>query len=177
MTELNLQVISNNKDGTNYLTDFKEIIEQRRLIKTRLKLLQIAMFDQDIKKLLERGLTIYRLGLEDCKLTHAYYLDVPVFHKIIQAENDLKVRSYFIYLSYLYNFDFISLYEKRSSNFYKLITNLALPYDMKKNLMNLLGGDEGNFFSSYLDELNSPESRNRVYTMSKTLHIRSKIHS
>lgn len=177
MTELNLQAISSKSDSAHYLTDFKEVIEKRRLLKTKLKLLQIRAFDHDIKKLLDEGLTIYSLGLEDCKLTSTYLLDVPVFHKIIRAENDLKVRSYFIYLSYLYNFDFMNLYERKSSNFYKLVTNLGLPPDMRKNLMNLLCGDEGNFFSSYLDELASPEFRNRLYEMSKTLHMRVKFHS
>ena len=175
MEELKLKTIT--KEQHPYFTNFKEIIEKRTILKTKLKLLQIVSFDQDLKKLLDHELTIYNLGLEDFKLNEQYELIVPVEHKIIKWHNDLKLRSYFIYLSYLYQFDFLSLYENPSSSLYKLLYHLNLPNDLRENLLLLLEGREGKYFSSYLEELNSPEFRNVLYETTRTLHYYSKYYS
>ena len=65
------------------LTSFKEMIEKRKLLKTKLKLAQIYYIDKDIKNLHDNNLSLSDIDLEDFYITESYRLYVPLKHKII----------------------------------------------------------------------------------------------
>ena len=49
----------------------KEFIKERRLLKTKFKLMQIELLDKDIKNLNQEGLTLNNLNLENIWLTNS----------------------------------------------------------------------------------------------------------
>lgn len=154
-----------------YTTDFKQMIEKKTLLKTKLKLLQIAYFDYDLQTLHQNNLTLSSLNLSDFKLTETYNLFVPIQDKIINGDNDIKLRSYLIYLSYIYNIDLISLYEASIHDFYDIIFRLNLPEDLRRSLMSLLSKHDSAYFSTYLPKINTGEYREIIYNTSKTLSL------
>ncbi len=143
--------------------NLKQVIEEKTLLKTKVKLLHILYFDQDLITLENEGLTILDLNLEDLYLTEGMHLIVPVADKIIPIkENDLKLRSYLIYLSYLYNFDFLSLYFTDKALLWDLACKLQISTSIKENLYHLLKGEKRPYFSTYLEELNNAEYRDSL---------------
>ena len=112
--------------------NLKRFIAEKRLLKTKVKLLHILLLDEDIKDLNRERLTLSELNLEDLFLTKEMHLIVPVKDKIISGEIDkIKIRSYFIYLSYLYNIDFLSIYEQDKELLWDLISRLQISDNIK----------------------------------------------
>ena len=156
-----MHVITNKKEIEGIT--LKKFIEEKRLLKTKVKLLHILLLDEDIKDLSRECLTLTNLNLEDLLLTEEMHLIVPVKDKIILGEIDeLKLRSYLIYLSYLYNIDFLSIYEQDKELLWDLISRLQISDNIKNNFYQLLTTRNGEFFSSYLEELNNPEYRSSL---------------
>lgn len=156
-----MHVITNKKEIEGIT--LKKFIEEKRLLKTKVKLLHILLLDEDIKDLSRECLTLTNLNLEDLLLTEEMHLIVPVKDKIILGEIDeLKLRSYLIYLSYLYNIDFLSIYEQDKELLWDLISRLQISDNIKNNFYQLLTTKNGEFFSSYLEELNNPEYRSKL---------------
>ena len=141
----------------------KRFIEEKRLLKTKVKLLHILLLDQDLKTLEEQHLTIKDFNLEDIYLLEEMHLIVPVASKIMPIEeNNLKLRSYLIYLSYLYSIDFLSIYEQDKTFFFSLLSKLQITDHIKRNFNTLISENKGAYFSLYLEELNNPEYRNAL---------------
>ena len=150
------------KKGLEGIT-LKRFIEEKRLLKAKVKLLHILLLDEDIKSLNHSHLTLVNFNLEDLVLTEEMHLIAPIKDKIISGEtNELKLRSYLIYLSYLYNIDFLSIYEKDQALLWNLIQKLQISDNIKNNVYQLLTAKKGEFFSSYLEELNNPEYRSNL---------------
>lgn len=138
----------------------KEFIEEKRILKTKVKLMHIKLLDEEIKKLHQEGLTLSKLSLEDLILTPEYQLICTLKDKIIPSEhNDIKLRTYFIYLSYLYNIDLLTLYEQDLTKLGLILSKLKLDREIKKNLYCLMSGSEGLYFSDCLEELNNSNYR------------------
>ena len=153
-----MNVITNKKEieGVN----LKRFIEEKSLLKTKIKLMHILLLDEDIISLNQKQFTLATLNLEDLIFTEEMHLIVPIKDKIIPfQENDLKLRSYLIYLSYLYHFDFLSIYENDKELLWKLISSLQISENIKTNIYKLLTINKGEYFSTYLEELNSSEYR------------------
>ena len=143
--------------------NLKRFIAEKRLLKTKIKLLHILLLDEDIKDLSRERLTLSELNLEDLFLTKEMHLIVPVKDKIISGEIDkLKIRSYLIYLSYLYNIDFLGVYDQDKTLLWGLISKLQISDNIKNNFYQLLATKKGEFFSNYLEELNNPEYRSKL---------------
>ena len=143
--------------------NLKRFIAEQRLLKTKIKLLHILLLDEDIKDLSRERLTLSELNLEDLFLTKEMHLIVPVKDKIISGEIDkLKIRSYLIYLSYLYNIDFLGVYDQDKTLLWGLISKLQISDNIKNNFYQLLATKKGEFFSNYLEELNNPEYRSKL---------------
>ena len=156
-----MHVITDKKglEGIN----LKRFIAEKRLLKTKIKLLHILLLDEDIKDLSRERLTLSELNLEDLFLTKEMHLIVPVKDKIISGEIDkLKIRSYLIYLSYLYNIDFLGVYDQDKTLLWGLISKLQISDNIKNNFYQLLATKKGEFFSNYLEELNNPEYRSKL---------------
>ena len=138
----------------------KEFIEEKRILKTKVKLMHIKLLDEEIKKLHQEGLTLSKLSLEDLILTPEFQLICTLKDKIIPSEhNDIKLRTYFIYLSYLYNIDLLTLYEQDLTKLGLILSNLKLDREIKKNLYCLMSGSEGLYYSDCLEELNNSNYR------------------
>ena len=91
------------------------------------------------------------------------HLIAPVKDKIISEEIDeLKIRSYLIYLSYLYNIDFLKIYKQDKALLWELISKIQISDNIKNNFYQLLATKKGEFFSNYLEELNNPEYRSKL---------------
>lgn len=143
--------------------NLKRFIAEQRLLKTKIKLLHILLLDEDIKDLSRERLTLSELNLEDLFLTKEMHLIVPVKDKIISGEIDkIKIRSYLIYLSYLYNIDFLRIYKQDKALLWELISKIQISDNIKNNFYNLLTTKKGEFFSNYLEELNNPEYRSKL---------------
>lgn len=143
--------------------NLKRFIAEKRLLKTKIKLLHILLLDEDIKDLSRERLTLSELNLEDLFLTKEMHLIVPVKDKIISGEIDkIKIRSYFIYLSYLYNIDFLRIYKQDKALLWELISKIQISDNIKNNFYQLLATKKGEFFSDYLEELNNPEYRSKL---------------
>ena len=143
--------------------NLKRFIAEKRLLKTKIKLLHILLLDEDIKDLSRERLTLSELNLEDLFLTEEMHLIAPVKDKIISEEiNELKIRSYLIYLSYLYNIDFLKIYKQDKALLWELISKIQISDNIKNNFYQLLATKKGEFFSNYLEELNNPEYRSKL---------------
>ena len=142
-------------------TSLEEIIKERRLLKTKIKLLHIISFDKDLKSLNSEGLDIRDLRIADLRLTPTYGLYAPIYNKIsdLTDTSDSKLRSYLIYLSYLYNIDLLTLYQENFPLFYEIIISIELPVDIKMNIFSLRKYNDGFYFSDVSSELNSAEYR------------------
>ena len=142
-------------------TSLEEIIKERRLLKTKIKLLHIISFDKDLKSLNSGGLDIRDLRIADLRLTPTYGLYAPIYSKIsdLTDTSDSKLRSYLIYLSYLYNIDLLTLYQENFPLFYEIIISIELPVDIKMNIFALRKYNDGFYFSDASSELNSAEYR------------------
>lgn len=142
-------------------TSLEEIIKERRLLKTKIKLLHIISFDKDLKSLNSGGLDIRDLRIADLRLTPTYGLYAPIYSKIsdLTDTSDSKLRSYLIYLSYLYNIDLLTLYQENYPLFYEIIISIELPVDIKMNIFSLRKYNDGFYFSDISSELNSAEYR------------------
>ena len=142
-------------------TSLEEIIKERRLLKTKIKLLHIISFDKDLKSLNSGGLDIRDLRIADLRLTPTYGLYAPIYSKIsdLTDTSDSKLRSYLIYLSYLYNIDLLTLYQENFPLFYEIIISIELPVDIKMNIFALRKYNDGFYFSDISSELNSAEYR------------------
>lgn len=142
-------------------TSLEEIIKERRLLKTKIKLLHIISFDKDLKSLNSGGLDIRDLRIADLRLTPTYGLYAPIYSKIsdLTDTSDSKLRSYLIYLSYLYNIDLLTLYQENFPLFYEIIISIELPVDIKMNIFSLRKYNDGFYFSDISSELNSAEYR------------------
>ncbi len=131
-------------------------IDEKHLLKTKVKLLHIMHLDHDLKLLEAHNQTLSSLSLNDLFLTPRTTLISPVKNKIIPlTKNNLKLSSYLIYLSYLYNFDFTRMYEQDAKYALSLIANLAISYHLKSNVLVLAKCDDTPYFSTYLEELNT----------------------
>lgn len=142
-------------------TSLEEIIKERRLLKTKIKLLHIISFDKDLKSLNSGGLDIRDLRIADLRLTPTYGLYAPIYSKIsdLTDTSDSKLRSYLIYLSYLYNIDLLTLYQENFPLFYEIIISIELPVDIKMNIFALRKYNDGFYFSDISSELNRAEYR------------------
>ena len=134
----------------------KQFIEEKRLLKTKIKLLHILLLEQDIKELEREYLTLESLQLDDLYLTEGILLIVPVADKIIPFErNNLRLSTYLVYLSYLYEIDLLTIYEEDPEFLWKILSKLQISGSIKANLYNLMKNNEGECFEKHLEELNS----------------------
>lgn len=151
------------KEFPTNATNLERIIAEKRLLKTQIKLIHIALFDKDLKKLNEEGYDIEGLSLKDFKLTSDSNLVVPVYNRImpsIKSNNILE--SYLIYLSYLYNVDLITLYRTNYHLFYEIILSIELPVAIKMNIFELIKYHTGEYFSANIESLNNAEYREKI---------------
>lgn len=152
---MNLNIVSN--VVPNDSVSLKKVIEEKRLLKTKVKLLQIKLLDQDLESLETRHLSLAPFDLEHLFLTPKYHLICESL--IIEETSDLKLRSYLIYLSYLYSFDFLRLYEEDENELWQVIEGLNISQNIKDSLYSLLMNQESSYFSEFAEELNNPEFR------------------
>ena len=132
--------------------------------------MHILCLDEDIITLNKEGLTLSSLDLEDIYLLDKAHLIVPVADKLIPfTENNLKLRTYLIYLSYLYNINFLDLYQIDLQYSLKLISSLQISENIKRNLYNLQETNKGKYFSTYIEELNNSEYRDSLRIDQKRL--------
>lgn len=167
MNELR-NVITKTKDveGMN----LKTCIEKERLIKTKIKLLHILLLDQDLETLEQKKLTVSNLDLEDLYVTEELHFIAPIEEKIIPYEqNNIKLSTYLIYLSYLYNIDLIKVYDKDPYLLWHLLSNIQISENIKRNFYTLMIDQKGDYFSSFLSELNNHEFRENVRKDKKIL--------
>lgn len=129
----------------------KQFIEERRLLKTKFKLMQIEVLDKNIKRLNENGYTLNNLNLETIWLTKSLQI-ICTADIIPYEENHLKLTSYLIYLSYLYGIDLLSLNQNELG---VVLSKLKIPQVIKKNLYNLMMNNEGNYFSDCIETMNN----------------------
>ena len=130
----------------------KEFIKERRLLKTKFKLMQIELLDKDIKNLNQEGLTLNNLNLENIWLTNSMQI-VCIAEIIPIEENHLKLTSYLIYLSYLYEIDLLSLDQNELGI---VLSKLKIPQEIKRNLYALISNKEGAYFSDWIEAMNNP---------------------
>ena len=152
-------------------------IEEKRLLKTKVKLLHILLLDEDIKGLEKENLTLPDLTLEDIYLTTKMHIIAPIESKIIPiTPNDLKRKTYLIYLSYLYNINLLDIYQNNPSLLWQILSRIDTSPNIKHNLYTLLTQNKGEYFSTYLEELNSPEYRMKqesdILTLKKCQHYK-----
>ena len=162
---MKLNVITEStKEYPEYIT-MKRIIEEKRLLKTKIKLLQIECFEKDIMSLQEKGLYLTGLGLDRFHFTNTYNMYVPITIDDLTTENniDTEIKYYLIYLSYLYNVDFLKLYFENPYYLYDLLLTLHIDKKIKENLFFVLNKIPADRFSKYIDNLNNEEFRNALY--------------
>lgn len=147
MNEL-LNVVGKKVSGVT----LKKFIEERRLLKTKFKLMQIGLLDKDIKNLNQEGLTLDHLNLENIWLTEGLQM-VCTAEVILNEDNHLKLTSYLIYLSYLYEIDLLSLDQNELGI---VLSNMKIPGEIKKNLYALMSNGEGTYFSDCIEAMNNP---------------------
>lgn len=152
---MNLNIVSN--VVPNDSVSLKKVIEEKRLLKTKVKLLQIKLLDQDLESLETRHLSLAPFDLEHLFLTPKHHLICESL--IIEKTSDLKLKSYLIYLSYLYSFDFLRLYEEDENELWQVIEGLNISQNIKDSLYSLLMNQESPYFSEFAEELNNPEFR------------------
>ena len=141
----------------------KTFIDEQRILKTQVKLYHIMYLDEDIMTLQKERLTLSNLTLEDIYLLEQYHMIVPVAKNIIPyEENDLLLKTYLIYLSYLYMIDLYKIYEENKEVAQKIILNLHISKSIKDSFIKLLNKENAAFFSSYIGKLNTPEYRLNV---------------
>ena len=123
----------------------KQFIEEKRMLKTSIKVHHLLLLQQDINKLEQYGYTLREINLEDIIISPNYQFIVPLKDKIIPKEDDkISFRIKLIALSYLYNINLLTLYEE----------------DQIKEIDHLLEiGD----LKSYLLSLNNPKGRERQF--------------
>lgn len=157
--KLKLETITNSSPAAGVSLD--KIIAEKRIIKTRLKLLHIAAFERDLFKLHAKKLSLSSIEIPDFHLTKSHELVVPVESKIIEYNDEEKItlESYLIYLSYLYNVDFMLLYQKNPTIFYKTIMSLSIDENIKQSLFALLRGKASISFYNHLDAISTSEFR------------------
>jgi len=155
MDKPQLQVITDNVVKNKKC--LKEIIEEKKLIKIKLKLIQIYYLDQDLIELDKYNLGINNFNLDNIYLTENLGLYVPLKKGIVyKDENDkTKLNSYLIYLSYLYNFNFFDLFLNKPGVFYQLICELNISERIKDNLLRLTATLPAEYFSKNIEELNN----------------------
>ena len=136
-------------------TSLREISTKKRLLKTKLKLLNIYYFDNDLHKIHENKQDLSHISIDDFYLTEDSQLIALVKDRIIPSTSISKtiISSYLIYLSYLYNYDFTKLYNDDASLCIKLINSLELPNSLKTTFSNLINNPI--YFSLFLKELNT----------------------
>ena len=84
----------------------KEFIEEKRILKTKVKLMHIKLLDEEIKKLHQEGLTLSKLSLEDLILTPEFQLICTLKDKIItlvQASSNQGIKALLDYSRDLVN--------------------------------------------------------------------------
>lgn len=173
---LPLNVVTEEKNIPSKRT-WEDMIEERILLKIKIKLLHIYYFDKDLQTLQKNHLDIKDLSLKDFQLTEGYQLFVPVKDRIVEFPNnyDTKLRSYLIYLSYLYNINFLEIYYKEPNKLYKLIFSIHITEEIKQNLFNLLNNKEAPYFNEMIEDLNNAEYRENLQkesiTLKKKLHL------
>ncbi|MBE6154419.1 MAG: hypothetical protein E7163_02450 [Firmicutes bacterium] len=162
MDKLLLQVITD-KEIINKKS-LKEVIAERKLIKTKLKLIQIFYLDQDLIELNKYNLGINNFNLDNIFLTENLGLYVPLKNKIVNKdENDkTKLNSYLLYLSYLYNFDFLDLFLNKPGVFYQLICELNISERIKDNILRLTVDLPAEHFSKNIEDLNNAKFRENL---------------
>lgn len=155
-----LQVITTKRSSTD---TWKNRIERKSLLKTKLKLLQIEQFDRDLRVLHEHNLSLSHIGLEDFNLNKFHNLFVPIMDRIIplKEKNNIKLKSYLIYLSYLYNYNFLECL-KNPNHLYRTIFSLEIEEELKQSLFRLLNQEEALYFSDYMDALRNLDFRERL---------------
>lgn len=151
------------KESPENTTSLERIIKEKRLLKTQIKLIHIALFDKDLKKLNKEGYDIAGLSLKDFQLTQDSNLIVPVYNRIISnIESNNILESYLIYLSYLYNIDLITLYRTNYHLFYEIILSIELPAAIKMNIFELIKYHTGEYFSDNIESLNNAKYREKI---------------
>ena len=141
----------------------KRVIEEKKLIKTKLKLFHILQLEEDIISLNNEGLTLSKLDLEDVYLLEGMHLIVPAADKIIPLKEDnLKLQTYLIYLSYLYNIDLFAIYKIDSEYLWEILSHLQISENIKRNIYSLLFMNRGEYFSTYIEDLNRSEYREEL---------------
>lgn len=170
MKEPELSVIVESQDMKN-TTTFYEMIKERKLLKTKIKLMHINSFDHDLKTLFFRKLDLEAFGFPDFHITEEKCLLVPIKNRIISLTNNQKtlLKSYLIYLSYLYQINFFQILKQNPNYFYHLIFDLHIPEDIKQNLFFLLNGATAPYFSDNLELLNTHLYREQLEEDKKIL--------
>ena len=148
----------------------KRVIEEKKLIKTKLKLLHILKLDEDIIALNKEGLTLSSLGLEDVYLLEGMHLIAPIADKIIPFKaNNLTLQTYLIYLSYLYDIDLFAIYKINPAYLWSILSELRISENIKRNIYSLLFASKGKYFSTYIEDLNHSEYRDYLKEDKKML--------
>lgn len=163
-----LEVIT--KDVPENTTSLDRIIETQKLLKIKIKLIHISLFDHDLKSLNKANYDLKSLYLYDFRLTKESNLVVPIYSRIIPSPESKNIlESYLIYLSYLYNLNLVEIYSKNYHLFHNIIINLDLPVEIKINLFELIKYHKGKYFSDHLKRLNTDEYREKIYQDSKRI--------
>ena len=91
------------------------------------------------------------------------HLIVPAADKIIPLKEDnLKLQTYLIYLSYLYNIDLFAIYKIDSEYLWEILSHLQISENIKRNIYSLLFMNRGEYFSTYIEDLNRSEYREEL---------------
>jgi hypothetical protein len=179
MEKFNVITDANNLENT---LPFNLFIEERKKLKPQIKLLHIYHFDKDLKTLEQNNLSLYNIGLGDFRLTEGYQLIVPVRSRIGEFNNirDIKLKTYIIYLSYLYGINFFPIYFLYPNYFYELILNLKINDEIKQDLFNLLNEKNAKYFSEYIESFNHAEARDNLtqdsLKLRRTLYLEEQLY-
>lgn len=159
-----LNIIIENIDLPNTIT-FDKMIEERKVLKPQIKLMHILSFDKELQLLHQNGFDLESMNLNDFHLTEKYLLIVPLAERIIPLKENskTKLKSYLIYLSYLYNTNFLEIYYKNPNYLYNLLFGLNLNEEIKQNLFHLLNYKDAPFFSETMEVLNNASYREELH--------------
>ena len=136
----------------------QQMIDEKRLLKLKWKLWQIYLLDSDLELLDQNQLSLSKLDLKDIYITDKELLYSPTQARIIKKENNaLKLKSYFLYFSYLYNIDFVSLYHKNQPLFWEIFNLIQIPEEIKNNFTHLLDDKDAKHFGFYLSSLDNAD--------------------